>query len=203
MRLPRRVRSIDDNLQSLQSLVAPSLLDRPDGSPGRDRRRADFERHRQHLRQGASFGPRRKRGARSQAIGPSRGGQTTKVHALTDTIGRPYAFELTAGNVSDAKAARLLFSRLAGARRLLADKGYDANAIRKELRQSGIVPVIPGRINRKRRIVYDKQRYRERHLIENAFCRIKDFRRVHTRYDKLARNFLSAVAIAVLVAFWL
>lgn len=140
-------------------------------------------------------------GARSRAIRPSRGVQRTKVHALTDTIGRPYAFELTAGNVSDAKAARLLFNRLAGARRLLADKGYDANAIRKELRQSGVIPVIPGRSNRKRKIVYDRQRYRERHLIENAFCRIKDFRRVHTRYDKPVRNFLSAVA--VLVAFWL
>jgi len=69
---------------------------------------------------------------------------------------------------------------LAGARRLLADKGYDANAIRRELRQSGVIPIMPGRINRKRKIVYDKQRYRERHLIENAFCRIKDFRRVHT-----------------------
>ena len=124
--------------------------------------------------------PTAEKGARSQAIGPSRGGQTTKVHALTDTIGRPYAFELTAGNVSDAKAARLLFNRLAGARRLLADKGYDANAIRRELRQSGVIPIMPGRINRKRKIVYDKQRYRERHLIENAFCRIKDFRRVHT-----------------------
>lgn len=90
---------------------------------------------------------------------------------------------------------------MAGARRLLADKGYDANAIRKELRQSGVIPVIPGRSNRKRKIVYDRQRYRERHLIENAFCRIKDFRRVHTRYDKPVRNFLSAVA--VLVAFWL
>lgn len=203
MRLPCRVRSFDDDLQSLQSLVTPSLLDGPDGGPGRDWRGADFERHRQHLHQGASFGPRRKRGARSQAIGPSRGGQTTKVHALTDTVGRPYAFQLTAGNVSDAKAARLLFNRLAGARRLLADKAYDANTIRRELRQSGVIPIIPERINRKRKIVYDKQRYRERHLIENAFCRIKDFRRVHTRYEKLARNFLSAVAIAVLVAFWL
>lgn len=90
-----------------------------------------------------------------------------------------------------------------GARYLIADKGYDTNAIRKNLRQEGKVPVIPGRINRKRKIVYDKARYRDRHLVENAFCRIKDFRRVATRYDKLAINFLSAVALAVLVAFWL
>ncbi len=71
------------------------------------------------------------------------------------------------------------------------------------MRQAGAVPVIPGRANRKRKIVYDKSRYRERHLIENAFCRLKDFRRVATRYDKLAANFLSAVALACLLSYWL
>ncbi|KAB0267234.1 transposase [Microvirga brassicacearum] len=70
------------------------------------------------------------------------------------------------------------------------------------LRDSGAVPVIPGRRSRKRAICYDKERYRGRHLIENAFCRRKDFRRVH-RYDKLAANFLSGVALATAIAFWL
>ena len=65
------------------------------------------------------------------------------------------------------------------------------------------MPVIPGRANRKRQIAYDKARYRERHRIENAFCRLKDFRHVATRYDKLAANFLSIVALATLVTFWL
>ncbi len=65
------------------------------------------------------------------------------------------------------------------------------------------MPVIPRRSNRKRAIRYDKQRYKSRYLIENAFCRLKDFRRVATRYDKLAINFLSTVALATLVAFWL
>jgi transposase len=65
------------------------------------------------------------------------------------------------------------------------------------------VPVIPGRANRKRNIAYDTARYKDRHLVENAFCRIKDYRRVATRYDKLADNFLSGVAIAIIVAFWL
>ncbi|MBC2858802.1 transposase [Stappia sp. 28M-7] len=63
--------------------------------------------------------------------------------------------------------------------------------------------VISGRSNRKRKLRYDAKRYKSRHLIKNAFCRLKDFRRVATRYDKLARNFLSAVALATLVAFWL
>ena len=88
-------------------------------------------------------------------------------------------------------------------RYLLADKGYDADQLRHSLRNTGAVPVIPGRRNRKRIIRYDKDRYRDRHLIENAFCRLKDFRRVATRYDKLAANFLSGVALATALAFWL
>jgi transposase len=85
----------------------------------------------------------------------------------------------------------------------LADKGYDADALRRSLRQARAVPVIPGRITRKKKIAYDRDRYRDRHLVENAFCRLKDFRRVATRYDKLAANFLSAVALAALLAFWI
>nr|WP_321527246.1 transposase [uncultured Cohaesibacter sp.] len=64
-------------------------------------------------------------------------------------------------------------------------------------------PVIPGRANCKRSIRYDERRYKDRHLIENAFCRLKDFHRAATRYDKLARNFLSAVTLATLIAFWI
>jgi transposase len=128
---------------------------------------------------------------------------TTKVHALVDVIGRPFARALTAGNVADLKALPLLLPNLPDAtRHLIADKGYDADGLRKELRQRNIAPVIPGRANRKRKVRLDKRRYRERHLIENTFCRLKDFRRIATRYDKLARNFLSAVALATLVAFW-
>lgn len=101
------------------------------------------------------------------------------------------------------EAADRLLRRADGARYIIADKGYDADALRKELRSRGKVPVIPGRCNRKRKIVFDRARYRERHRVENAFCDIKDFRRVATRYDKLARNFLSTVALAILVRFWL
>jgi len=110
---------------------------------------------------------------------------------------------LTPGNVADIKAAPDLLAKVGDAGYLIADKGYDADALRHSLRRAGTVPVIPGRSNRKRRIRYDKTRYRDRHLVENAFCRLKDFRRVATRYDKLAANFLSAVALAALVAFWI
>ncbi len=108
---------------------------------------------------------------------------------------------LTAGNVSDVKAAPALLEGAGRMRYLLADKGYDADRLRRSLRDAGAVPVIPGRCNRKRVIRYDKERYRGRHLIENAFCRLKDFRCVATRYDKLAANFLSGVAIATALAF--
>ena len=142
-------------------------------------------------------------GSLSAVIGPSRGGQTTKIHALTDVVGRPYALTLTPGNVADVSAAPALLERAAGARHIVADKGYDADALRRTIRDVGAVPVIPGRRTRTTPIRYDRTRYKERHLIENAFCRLKDFRRIATRYDKLAANFLSAVAIATLIAYWL
>ena len=119
---------------------------------------------------------------------------------LVDSV---YALMLTAGNVSDVKAAPALLERAGRIRYLLADKGYDADNLRRWLRDAGAVPVIPGRRNRKRAIQYDKDRYRGRRLIENAFCRLKDSGRVATRYDKLAADYLSDVAIATALAFGL
>ena len=139
--------------------------------------------------QRAAFGGKGGRGRRRSV--PSRGGQTTKIHALTDVVGRPYAITLTPGNVTDVSAAPALLERAVGARHILADKGYDADALRRAIRGAGAVPVIPGRRTRTKPVRYDRTRYKERHLIENAFCRLKDFRRVATRYDKLAANFLS------------
>jgi transposase len=109
---------------------------------------------------------------------------------------------LTAGNVSDVKAAPALLERAGRMRYLVGDKGYDADRLRRMAREAGAIPVISGRRNRKRTIRYDKDRYRGRHLVENAFCRLKDFRRVATRYDKLPANFISGVALAATIAFW-
>ena len=72
---------------------------------------------------------------------------------------------------------------------MLGDAAYDGNELRKELQDQGTTPVIPNRSNRKQRFSFNKQLYKERHRIENAFCRLKDFRRIATRYDKLARIF--------------
>ena len=101
------------------------------------------------------------------------------------------------------KPAPVLLPGLTGARYVLADGGYDANTLRKMLRSVSVVPVIPGRRNRKRAITYDTRQYRDRHLIESAFCRLKGFRRVAACYEKPARTFLSTVALATRVAFWL
>lgn len=109
---------------------------------------------------------------------------------------------LTAGNVSDVRAVDEVLAAAGPIRRLIADKGYDADRLRDTLKAAGTKPIIPGRINRKRPVQYDRARYRDRWRIEAAFCRLKDFRRIATRYDKLARNFLSAVALAAIVAFW-
>lgn len=103
--------------------------------------------------QRAAFGG--KRGRSIQAIGRSRRGWTTKIYALTDVTGKPYALILTTGKVSDVKAAPASLERARSMRYLLGDKGYDADRLRRSLREGGTIPVIPGRSNRKRAIRYD------------------------------------------------
>lgn len=93
-----------------------------------------------NLYEGASSAHGGKRGAKAQAIGVSRGGQTTKIHAVCDLLGRPVALTLTPGNTSDIKAAELLKEHVTGFRRLVADRGYDANQFRGFLKQAGTIP---------------------------------------------------------------
>jgi transposase len=87
--------------------------------------------------------------------------------------------------------------------RLLADKAYDTNTLRALLADKAIEPVIPSIRRRKPLIPYDTRTYRDRNLIERMFCRLKDYRRVATRYDKLARNFLATAILAATVIWWL
>jgi len=145
----------------------------------------------------------RKRGDFVQAIGRSRGGRTTKIHALTDENGRPRVLLLTPGNVNDVTMAPALLATAGPIRRLIADKAYVSNLLRQRLDQQGAEAVIPSTASRKAPIPYDKAAYRTRNLIERMWSRIKDFRRVATRYDKLARNYAAAVHIAAIVAYWL
>jgi transposase len=145
----------------------------------------------------------RKRGAFNNAIGRSRGGQTTKIHALTDDIGRPLAFLITPGNTHDLVGARVLIDMVGHPQRLLADRAYDAKSLRDELAQRRIKAVIPPNPTRKHPHRYDKSAYKGRNIIERMFCRLKDFRRVATRYDKRADNFLSAILLAAAITWWI
>jgi transposase len=127
----------------------------------------------------------------------------TKLHAVTDTSGRPIRFFMSAGQVSDYTGAAALLDGLPTADWLLADRGYDADWFRNALRDKGIKPCIPGRKARKIPIKYDKRRYKRRNRIEIMFGRLKDWRRVATRYDRCPDVFLSAVTLAATVLFWL
>jgi transposase len=86
--------------------------------------------------------------------------------------------------------------------RLIADRGYDSNAIRTLIAQRGAEAVIPSTASRRAPIPYDRDAYRARNLVERLWCRLKDWRRIATRYDKLARNYLSSAFIAATLSFW-
>ena len=120
---------------------------------------------------------------------------------MTDDAGRPRLLLLAPGNQHDVTMAPELLRLVGPIRRLLADKAYDTNKLRRQLADQGVEAVIPSIARRKPLIPYDPVAYRQRNLIERMFGRLKDFRRIATRYDKLARNFLAAVHLAALVAY--
>lgn len=133
-------------------------------------------------------------------MGRTKGGLNTKIHAVVDEAGRPIRLFLSAGQEADISQAETLVEEIPAAM-LVADKAYDSDAFRECLLERGIQPCIPPRSNRKHRPPYSKRNYRKRHLVENFFERIKNFRRVSTRYDKLAETFLGFVCLsATLVA---
>jgi transposase len=110
---------------------------------------------------------------------------------------------LSEGQMSDYKGAALMVDALPKAKALLGDRGYDADWFRAALTARGITPCIPSRAGRRTKIPHDKSLYRQRHKIENMFGRLKDWRRIHTRYDRCAHTFMSAICIAATVVFWL
>lgn len=125
-----------------------------------------------------------------QGLGRSRGGFSTKIHAKVDALGNPIKFIVTPGQAADSvQASELLKGSCAS--HVLADKGYDNDQLRAQIRNQLGVPVIPGRSNRKEVIEYDKHIYKERHVVECFFSKIKHFRRVFSRFDKSLINFSS------------
>lgn len=126
----------------------------------------------------------------------------TKLQAVTDAQGRPIRFHVTAGQISDYTGAAALLDRLPKVDWLLADRGHDADWSRKRLKDKEIKPCIPGRKNRKKPIKYDKRRYKRCNRIEIMFGRLKDWRRIATRYDRCPVVCRAAKDLAAAVIFW-
>lgn len=126
-------------------------------------------------------------------MGRSRGGLTSKIHALVDAEGRPVAFRLTGGQVADCVEADALTDALGAGDILLADKGYDTDAIRAKAKARMAWANIPPKANRKGSFAFSGWVYRQRNLVERFFNRIKQFRGIATRYDKDPANFLAAL----------
>lgn len=141
-----------------------------------------------------------KRGGPDQALGRSRGGLSTKIHMAVDERGRPMRFILTGGQAGDAPQAVPLLSGVR-ATHVIADKGYDADGVLGFVRGQGAVAVIPPTSSRKVRREYDRALYKQRNLIERAINRLKQWRRIATRYDRRSLHYLSALHLAAAVTW--
>ncbi len=127
---------------------------------------------------------------------------STKIHTLVDALGNPIGFHLTGGQAHDLVGADHLLPGME-ADALIADKAFDADArVRAPLAAAGKGAVIPPKSNRREPPAYDHETCKVRHLIENFFAKLKQFRAIATRYDKTARNFLAAIHLAA-TAIWL
>jgi transposase len=203
VRLPAGIRAADDDLQSLRSLGGARRL----GASVPRTRRAwpiyPYPDDRLDAHQSTSLRLGGKKGEHKQAIGRSRGGRNTKIHAIADAKGRLLSILLTGGQAHDCPPAQRLIRRAKPAKKLLGDKAYDSEELRLWLNQRGTKAVVPNRSNRKQPFRFDKKSYKQRHRIENAFCRLKDFRRIATRYDRLARNFLASVCLVAAIVWWI
>ena len=125
------------------------------------------------------------------------GGLTTKVHIIVDGLGNPLHFLLSPGTRNDIVYAQELLKPFdLGGKKVLADMGYDQEALCEYIRQRGGTPVIPSRVTNRIQRELDEAEYRERHLIENLFQKLKNHRRLATRYDKLDTNFAALIALA-------
>ncbi len=146
-------------------------------------------------------GVKKNGGQAEQALGRSRGGFSTKIHINVDALGNPLRLRLTGGQAHDITEADNLIEGLTFDR-LIADRGYDADPFRAKIAECGAEAVIPGRSNRREPIAYDKHLYKERHLVECFINKIKQYRRVFSRYDKLASRYLGFLSF-VSALIWL
>ena len=143
----------------------------------------------------------RKGGSENEAIGRSRGGLSTKINVAVDALGNPLRLILTEGQVHDIRQAEALIEGFA-CEKVLADKGYDSDKFREVIASKGAEAVIPPKRSRKELLPYDKDVYQDRNLVERFFNKIKNFRRIATRYDKTALSFAAMLALAAAM-IWL
>ncbi len=135
-------------------------------------------------------------------MGRSRGGLTTKIHALVDAIGRPIRLKLTEGQAHDGRSAADMFGTVAAGQVLLADRAYDSDALRETLAARGAWGNIRAMPNRVKSFPFSSWLYRRRNQVERFFNKLKHFRAIATRYDKRDDNFLASVQLASL-RIWL
>lgn len=135
-------------------------------------------------------------------MGRSRGGLTTKIHALVDAIGRPIRLKLTEGQAHDGRSAADMFGSVGAGQTLLADRAYDSDGLRDRLFERGAIANIRLMPTRKRLPAFDVELYKKRNQVERFFSKLKHFRAVATRYDKRDDNFLASVQLASL-RIWL
>jgi transposase len=137
-------------------------------------------------------------GAAAQAMGKTRGGRNSKLMALTDRKGRLMSMKLVEGQTYEGKHVLGLLPR--GRKwRVVGDKGFDSDKLRGQLEAKGHAHCFPGKKNRKRKVRYSKQLYRQRYRVENFFCRIKQWATLSMRRDKLALHFTSLLAFAAVI----
>lgn len=136
-----------------------------------------------------------------ECLGRSKGGFTTKIHVVVDALGQALRFSLTPGQRNDITQALTLLQGFENAN-VIADKGYDSNALIAQIQEQKCVPVIPSRSNRKIPREYAEHLYKERHLVECFFNKIKHFRRIFSRFDKKASSFAGFLAYASFI-LWL
>ena len=201
-RHPREVRQLELDLSALPTMERIWRLGERRRCSRRDHGGERALQHRQHVGSRPCLGSGRKRGIHRRALGRSRGGFTSKIHCLGDARGRPIAFNLTPGEAADCKTYDTLIELPEQAPdALLADKAYDTDAIRDDLKKRGIKAVIPPKSNRTATIRYSKRLYRERNCIERVIGHLKINRAIATRYDQLADSFLGMLYIAT-ARYW-
>jgi transposase len=199
-RLARTIRALEFGLPTILPLVQKRGLGKSARIP-RGQRGSSEPTARLHDRSGPPTCGGRKRGQDSQGLGRSRGGFSTKIHVAVTGEGQPVKLLLTEGERHDVTCAEILLEGLEPGH-VIADKGYDSDPLRKQIRSVGAKPVIPSRRNcRTRR--HDRQLYKLRNVIERFINRLKHCRRVATRYDKLAATFLGFVQFASIIAITL